>query len=118
MRYAQSGYLYHYAFAMILGLALLSTVDPMANMMFDGRLLSVLIWLPIAGGFVVLALSDRLAVAKWVSLIVSGLTLAFSVPLYASFKTGTAAMQFVERAPWISTFIRSTTSGWTAFRCR
>jgi len=75
----------------------------MANMMFDGRLLSVLIWLPIGGGFVVLALGDRLAVAKWVSLIVSGLTLAFSVPLYASFKTGTAAMQFVERAPWIST---------------
>ena len=72
-------------------------------MMFDGRLLSVLIWLPIGGGFVVLALGDRLAVAKWVSLIVSGLTLAFSVPLYASFKTGTAAMQFVERAPWIST---------------
>jgi NADH-quinone oxidoreductase subunit M len=75
----------------------------MANMMFDGRLLSVLIWLPIAGGFVVLALGDRVVVAKWVSLIVSGLSLAFSVPLYASFKTGTAAMQFVERAPWIST---------------
>jgi NADH-quinone oxidoreductase subunit M len=75
----------------------------MANMMFDGRLLSVLIWLPIAGGFVVLAFGDRVVVAKWVSLIVSGLGLAFSVPLYASFKTGTAAMQFVERAPWIST---------------
>jgi NADH-quinone oxidoreductase subunit M len=75
----------------------------MANMMFDGRLLSVMIWLPIAGGFAVLALGDRVVVAKWVSLIVSGLELAFSVPLYASFKTGTAAMQFVERAPWIST---------------
>jgi NADH-quinone oxidoreductase subunit M len=75
----------------------------MANMMFDGRLLSLLIWLPIAGGFIVLALGDRVAVAKWVSLIVSGLELAFSVPLYTAFKTGTAAMQFVERAPWIST---------------
>jgi NADH-quinone oxidoreductase subunit M len=62
-----------------------------------------MIWLPIAGGFAVLALGDRVVVAKWVSLIVSGLELAFSVPLYASFKTGTAAMQFVERAPWIST---------------
>ena len=72
-------------------------------MMFDGRLLSLVIWLPIAGGFIVLALGDRVVAAKWVSLIVSGLELAFSVPLYASFKTGTAAMQFVERAPWIST---------------
>jgi NADH-quinone oxidoreductase subunit M len=75
----------------------------MANMMFDGHLLSLVIWLPIAGGFIVLALGDRVAVAKWVSLIVSGLELVFSVPLYTSFKTGTAAMQFVERAPWIST---------------
>ncbi len=71
--------------------------------MFDGRLLSVLIWLPIVGGFAVLALGDREEGAKWLSLIASGLELVFSVPLYASFKTGTAAMQFVERAPWIST---------------
>jgi len=75
----------------------------MANMMFDGRLLSLVIWLPIAGGFIVLALGDRVAAARWGSLIVSGLELVFSVPLYTSFKTGTAAMQFVERAPWIST---------------
>ena len=75
----------------------------MANMTFDGYLLSLLIWLPIAGGFVVLALGDRVATAKWLSLVVSGLALVLSVPLYASFKTGTAAMQFVERSPWIST---------------
>jgi NADH-quinone oxidoreductase subunit M len=75
----------------------------MANMSFDGRLLSLLIWLPIAGGFAVLALNDRLVVAKWLSLIVSGLSVALSVPLWAAFKTGTAAMQFIERAPWIST---------------
>jgi NADH-quinone oxidoreductase subunit M len=75
----------------------------MANMMFGGYLLSLLIWLPIAGGFIVLALGNREEAAKWVSLIVSGLSLLFSVPLYASFKTGTAAMQFIERAPWIST---------------
>ena len=72
-------------------------------MTFEAHLLSLLIWLPIVGGFVVLGLNDRIAAAKWLSLIVSGLTLVFSVPLYASFRTGTAAMQFVERAPWIST---------------
>jgi NADH-quinone oxidoreductase subunit M len=75
----------------------------MANMTFDGHLLSVLIWLPIAGGFAVLALNDRVTAAKWLSLIVSGLSLALSVPLFGAFKIGTAAMQFVERAPWIST---------------
>ncbi|MEA3198078.1 MAG: NADH-quinone oxidoreductase subunit [Gammaproteobacteria bacterium] len=75
----------------------------MANMMFGGHLLSLLIWLPIVGGFVVLGLSDRVLAAKRLSLIVSGLSLVFSVPLYTSFKLGTAAMQFVERSPWIST---------------
>ncbi|MGB6307347.1 MAG: NADH-quinone oxidoreductase subunit M [Steroidobacteraceae bacterium] len=75
----------------------------MANMTFGGHLLSLLIWLPIVGGFAVLAFNDRIEAAKWLSLIVSGLSLALSVPLYAAFKTGTAAMQFVERAPWIST---------------
>jgi len=72
-------------------------------MIFGGHLLSLLIWLPIAGGFAVLALNDRVPAAKWLSLIVSGLSLAFSVPLFGAFKIGTAAMQFVERAPWIST---------------
>jgi len=75
----------------------------MANMMFDGHLLSVLIWLPIVGGFAALAFNDRVDAAKWLSLIVSVLALILSVPLYAAFKTGTAAMQFVERSPWIST---------------
>ncbi len=75
----------------------------MANVMFGGHLLSVLIWLPIIGGFAVLTLNDRVGAAKWLSLIVSALTLILSVPLFTLFKTGTAAMQFVERAPWIST---------------
>jgi NADH-quinone oxidoreductase subunit M len=75
----------------------------MANMTFDGRLLSLLVWLPIIGGFVVLTLNDRVSAAKWLSLIVSGLSLVLSVPLWAAFKTDTAAMQFVERSPWVST---------------
>jgi NADH-quinone oxidoreductase subunit M len=75
----------------------------MANMTFGGYLLSLLIWLPIVGGFVVLGLSDRVATAKWLSLIVSGLSLLLSVPLWTGFKTGTPAMQFIERSPWIST---------------
>src|SRR6201999_2288358 len=42
-------------------------------------------------------------VARWASLGVSMLALILSVPLWSWFKTGTAEMQFVERAPWIST---------------
>jgi NADH-quinone oxidoreductase subunit M len=75
----------------------------MANMMFDGHLLSLLIWLPIVGGFVVLGLGGRERAAKWLSLAISGVSLIFSVPLWGSFKIGTPAMQFVERLPWIST---------------
>ncbi len=70
-------------------------------MMLNGHLLAVLIWLPIAGGLVVLGLGEREALAKWLSLAVSALTLLFSVPLYTAFKTGTAEMQFVERTSWI-----------------
>jgi NADH-quinone oxidoreductase subunit M len=75
----------------------------MANMMLGGHLLSLLIWLPIIGGFVVLGFGDRVAAAKWLSLIISGLSFVLSVPLWTAFKTGTPAMQFVERSPWIST---------------
>ena len=70
--------------------------------MLNGHLLGILIWLPIAGGFAVLALGERVSTAKWLSLGVSGLELLFSVPLYTAFKGGTAEMQFVERTPWIA----------------
>ncbi len=72
-------------------------------MMQGDHLLSLLIWLPILGGFAALGLGEKAVTAKWLSLIVSGLTFVMSVPLWTSFKTGTAAMQFLERSPWIST---------------
>jgi NADH-quinone oxidoreductase subunit M len=75
----------------------------MANVMFGGHLLSVLIWLPVLGGVVALGLGDRPSLAKWLSLICSAVALLLSVPLWNRFQTGTAAMQFVERTPWIST---------------
>jgi NADH-quinone oxidoreductase subunit M len=72
-------------------------------MMQNAHLLSWLIFLPIVGGFVVLGLGHRATLAKWLSLAVSGAALLLSIPLWTWFKTGTAEMQFVERAPWIST---------------
>jgi NADH-quinone oxidoreductase subunit M len=76
-------------------------VADLAAMMLNDHLLSLLIWLPIVGGFAVLFLGERGTAARWLALIVSGLALALSVPLYASFKTGTAEMQFIERTAWI-----------------
>jgi NADH-quinone oxidoreductase subunit M len=73
----------------------------LAVMMLNDHLLALLIWLPIVGGFVVLGFGNRVEAAKWWSLCVSLLAFLLSIPLYASFKTGTAAMQFVERTPWI-----------------
>jgi NADH-quinone oxidoreductase subunit M len=68
----------------------------------NDHLLSILIWLPILGGFVVLGLgNERASTARWVSLAVSLATLASSIPLYAGFSNGTANMQFVEHTAWI-----------------
>ena len=68
----------------------------------NDHLLSILIWLPILGGLVVLGLgNERASTARWVSLAVSLATLASSIPLYAGFSNGTANMQFVEHTAWI-----------------
>jgi NADH-quinone oxidoreductase subunit M len=65
-------------------------------------LLSIVIWLPIAGGLVTLAVGDANArAARWTALATSLATLAACVPLYVEFANGTAKFQFVERATWI-----------------
>jgi NADH-quinone oxidoreductase subunit M len=67
--------------------------------------LSVLIWLPIAAGVLVLLLGDgRIATGRWVSLVASVATLIIALPLLAHFDTSTAAMQFTENVPWIPRF--------------
>src|SRR5579862_3027676 len=68
-------------------------------------LLSLLIWLPIAAGLLVLALGDRNIVAgRWLSLGAALATLALAVPLWTSFDTASAALQFTEALPWIPRF--------------
>ena len=70
--------------------------------MQDSGLLSLLVWLPIVGGLVVLALGEaRVALGRWVALATSLVALALSVPLYQGFDTSTASFQFVEQLPWI-----------------
>jgi len=68
-------------------------------------ILSLCIWLPIIGGFAVLASGDAQAErTRRLALAVSVLTFLVSLPLFSSFDTGTAAMQFVERTGWIERF--------------
>ncbi len=67
-------------------------------------ILSVVIWLPIAGGLLVLAAGERAALGRWLALGAAILSFVASLPLYTGFDTGTAAMQFVERTPWIATY--------------
>jgi NADH-quinone oxidoreductase subunit M len=65
-------------------------------------LLSGLVWLPIVGGVAVLAIgSGRAAAARWTALAVAVAAFLLSVPLWSGFDAGSAAMQFVERTPWI-----------------
>ena len=65
-------------------------------------LLSLLIWLPMGGGVVLLALGDsRAALARWLALLVTLATLLLCVPLWLGFDTTTAGFQYVERLNWI-----------------
>jgi NADH-quinone oxidoreductase subunit M len=68
-------------------------------------LLSIIVWLPIFGGIAVLALgSARPQLGKQIALGVSIVTFALSVPLWTGFDASSAAMQFVEKVPWIERF--------------
>jgi NADH-quinone oxidoreductase subunit M len=66
------------------------------------NLLSWLVWLPIGAGLAVLALGDRrIAAGRWVALAAALAALGLCLPLWCDFDRATAALQFVERRPWI-----------------
>ena len=75
-------------------------------MLADWPLLSLVVWLPIFGGIVVLLSGDRgnAEGARRLALVFSLLTFLLSLGLYTGFDVTTADMQFVERFEWISTF--------------
>ena len=66
-------------------------------------LLSLAIWVPIAfGAFLLLfGRAEHARMVRWLALIGSLISFAVTLPLYQGFKLGTAAMQFVEKSPWI-----------------
>ena len=68
--------------------------------------LSLAIWVPIAFGVALVAAGrDRsAAVVRTVALVGSLVGLLVTLPLYAGFDASSAALQFVEKAPWIERF--------------
>lgn len=68
-------------------------------------LLTLIIWLPIIGGIVVLASGEQSAnISRWTALAFAVLTFLISLVLWIGFDSTTAQMQFVERSPWIPGF--------------
>ena len=74
--------------------------------MSDLPLLSLVIWLPIIGGLVVLAIGagGNNNAVRWTALAASIVTFLASVPLWTGFDLTTHEMQFIERAVWIPAF--------------
>jgi NADH-quinone oxidoreductase subunit M len=71
--------------------------------MSDMPLLSFVVWLPILGGLLVLALKDTVN-PRPLALAVAMITFLTSLLLYTGFDTATADMQFQEQASWIPSF--------------
>jgi NADH-quinone oxidoreductase subunit M len=72
--------------------------------MSNWPLLSLLIWLPILGGFATLVFGERNGAARGFALLVALATLALSIPLYTGFDAGSAAMQFTQDIGWIDAY--------------
>src|ERR1700761_9072184 len=69
-------------------------------------ILSIAIWLPILFGLLVLAIgSDKNpGPARWLALVGSVLSFIVTIPLFTSFDSSTADLQFVENVHWIERF--------------
>ena len=68
--------------------------------------LTFAIFVPIVCGLIILAVGsdDRPAMTRNLSLIGAILSFLVTIPLYTGFDSATAAMQFVEKSPWIPAF--------------
>jgi len=74
-------------------------------MQLDWPILSVLVWLPIAAGVLLLLVGDRNAsLGRWIALAASIATFVIGVLLWREFDPTTASMQFFEQQPWIGAF--------------
>jgi NADH-quinone oxidoreductase subunit M len=67
-------------------------------------LLSLSIWIPIVGAFVVFAAGNEKTLARWMALIIAIAGFAVTLPLYLGFDAAQSGMQFVEHRAWIPRF--------------
>ncbi len=70
------------------------------------HILSLAIWVPVAFGLLLLAAGrqENPGAARWIALVGAVAGFLVTIPLMLDFDTTTAAMQFVEKAPWIDRF--------------
>ena len=75
-------------------------------MFLDWPLLSLVIWTPIIGGLLLLALGkqENAANTRIIALLISIVTFLLSIPLYTDFNVSTVGMQFTQDVPWIESF--------------
>ena len=102
----QTGYLYHYAFAMLIGVAALHHLVHVRGgaRMTSWPILSVVTFLPLAGALFIAFLRDDEAGARnarWVALWTTLITFAISLILVWRFDPGSADFQFLEKRPWL-----------------
>ncbi len=74
------------------------------------NLLSILIWLPIIGGVLLLVIGDdndaesfRAGIMRFAAVAVSSVTFLLSIGLYWAFDNAATGMQFIEKVPWVAT---------------
>ncbi len=71
----------------------------------DSYILTLLVFLPVVGGGVILLLpKNRIDLAKWIAVGFTGLQLLLAVGLFAAFNRESDAIQFAVRAAWIPAF--------------
>ena len=71
----------------------------------DYPILSVVIWLPIAAGLLVLAIGDRhVRAARVMALVGASAGLLVALPLWTRFDRLVSGFQFTELAPWVAAF--------------
>ncbi len=109
----QTGYLYHYAFVMMIGLAAFVTwyllpalPSEAAFVVSHWPLLSLVTFVPLVGvAFLLMTRGEGAVVARNARFIALWTTLvdfALSVVLWIEFNPNTAQFQFVERARWVN----------------
>ncbi len=106
----QTGYIYHYAFVMLIGVALADHLFPVCRrraqaMSYGWPILSTVTFLPLLGALLILLLrgGDESAFrnARFIALWTTLITFALSLILWRDFDPLTAQFQFVELRPWL-----------------